>query len=330
VSSSNSVHKITSIGNFRQAALHFIDTKKPRTTRWADNARPLYNTASTHYSLVKVNEDTYDLVNYRTSLVRYFRPTTEGYEVWLRSWDSNTSWAFLDHHGWNTWYQGRSTQDGKRVEIPLNPYATGDALINDTKIPDGWSAVLYFNADGTLDLTRSAHRPVYRKVSSEGDIAKRAQFRTNMGVLLDGIMFRLPSYQAAADFNLHKTRAFREAVEWAASNACRKALEKAEQEGWEPTDEAVNAISEYAKQYYEAYVNREVIKKAEGLRGKHPAWEAYATTALGEMLQEIQVEVPAFRAKLLAALLRCTGLVRASGRVPLEQFSESLPKQYFY
>lgn len=324
----NSVYKITSIDNFRRAARHFSDTKKPRTTRWADNARPLYNTASTHYSLVKVNEDTYDLVNYRTSLVRYFRPTTEGYEVWLRGWNSHTSWAFLDHHGWNTWYRGRSTQDGKRVKIPLNPYATGDALINDTKIPDGWSAVLYFNADGMLDLTRSAHRPVYRKVSSEKDIAERAQFRTNMGVLLDGIMFRLPSYQAAADFNLYKTQAFREAVEWRANAACRKALEKAEQEGWEPTDEAVNAISEYAKQYYEAYVNREVIKKATVL-GKYPDGVMHAT-ALGELLQEIQVEVPVFRDKLLAALLRCTGLVRASGRVPLEQFSESLPKQYFY
>lgn len=307
----NSTHKITSIGNFRKAEQHFSDKKKPRSARWADNARPLYNTASTHYSLVKVNEDTYDLVNYRTSLVRYFRPTNEGYEVWLRGWASNTSWSFLDQHGWATWYRGTHTQDRKRVKVPLNPYAAGDAVINGIQIPDGWSAVLYFNADGFLDLTRSAHRPVYRKVSSDEDIAKRAQFRANMGVLLDGIMFRLPSYHEAADLNSRKTRAFREAVDWQVNCACSTALKGAQQEGWEPTDEAVNAVSEYAKQYYEAYINREAIEKAE------------------VPMKEIQVEVPAFRAKLLAALLRCTGLDRVSERVPLEQFPESLPRQYF-
>ena len=63
------MYNIKRISGYNQAARYFEETKKPRTVKWGEDERPLYNTRSYHYRIVKVTgslvvpADTLDVVH---------------------------------------------------------------------------------------------------------------------------------------------------------------------------------------------------------------------------------------------------------------------------
>lgn len=301
----NATHKLESIPSFKKAEQFFRDTRKPRTKRWAENTRPLYKTSATHYSIVKMDDNTYDLVHYTTSLVRYFRPDADGtHKVWLRGYDSSTSKGFLRAHGWD----GRHHSDNGAVYIPLNPYTEHshnrifDAHLG---IPDGWSARLVFDGHGFLDTARSAHRNIYRRVSSDMDVEKRAQFRQNIAPLLDAMMYRIPLFHDAVSVKTvgYSSRKFTRAIPHKFITPLRAVQTYAVLPDWMPSEEFVSAFTAFAEYYY---AHRLPSGASEPLD---------ATT---------------FRKDLCTTLIQAMDLDTTSKKVPLEQFPSTLPWKYYY
>ena len=51
------INNVKRICGYNQAARYFEETKKPRSAKWADDERPLYNTRSHHYRILKGNDN---------------------------------------------------------------------------------------------------------------------------------------------------------------------------------------------------------------------------------------------------------------------------------
>ena len=47
------INNVKRICGYNQAARYFEETKKPRSAKWSDDERPLYNTRSHHYRILK-------------------------------------------------------------------------------------------------------------------------------------------------------------------------------------------------------------------------------------------------------------------------------------
>ena len=147
----NNMNNVERICGYNQAARYFEETKKPRTVKWGEDERPLYNTRSHHYRIVK-GEDSYakyfDLVLYSTSMIRYYKPSLTGeHRVLVRGHSSTASRAFLWHHCMGVG-KPLNCMDGngfiREGKLVLNP-----ATHNSDKfgVPYNWSADLMFTND---------------------------------------------------------------------------------------------------------------------------------------------------------------------------------------
>ena len=206
----DATYKLKPVYGYPQAHRHFEGTRKPRTHRWDETQRPLYNTASHHYRLERSATlcadgmpEYYQAVHYDTPLARFYRPNEDGsYEVWVRYWNSTTSKNFLQRV--TGFYPGRIMRDeiGLDVHIPLSPHSVAYSAPTGVFVPNEWSAVLTFNADRKLIRSRSAHKPVFRRVTSTDRKSERARLTALFKPYVDVLMLSLPSIHSDPDMKV--------------------------------------------------------------------------------------------------------------------------------
>lgn len=325
----NSIYQHKAITSFCAAETFFAETPKPRGRKWADpNYRPLYKASTQHFVLYKGDDGRfYDICLYGTPLIRYFAPDSEhNRTVWLRGYNSKMSWDLLWRHGKSP---GSSVvaSDGRNVHTPLNPLNLSNDYMadNGVVVPANWSAVWFLDCvsrplTAVLDLERSAHRPVFRAVSDEGDKEKRAFARKRLDMLLDVMVYRIPTYHEQASLNWRKARAFGASLSWQQRNNLKHSLRPyLAQPELEITESLVEAVSEAGRGLYEKYVN---------MWANEQGRLSYSTN---ETPSDVPMQDPhKFRTALNALLMREMGLDTQSGRVALPQFMDELPRRYFW
>lgn len=187
-----SMRNVAAPRDYARADKHFNETKKPRTSRWAEHQRPLRNTAARHLRIEKGRAhgvNYYDMCLFDTALIRYYEPHADGSQaVHIRDHYSQSSHTFLGAHGWHGGRQLRR-DDNTAVSMPLS-HETGLAH---TLWGDDFTTRLVLHPNGTLDMKRSVHIPFFRRKSSTTLRAKRARVKEALSVVMDLVEFKYGS-----------------------------------------------------------------------------------------------------------------------------------------
>lgn len=336
MSFANSTYKCERISGYPAAVRHFNKTKKPRSVRWGEDERPLYNVASHHYRLVRGPLDEagdakyYDAVLYQTPMLRLFKQKEDGTKVvWIANHDSQTSKGFLYNVCGVSGGMTVTCDDGQRRHLPLSHYRTGDyAAPNGVTVPDKWSAVLVCRA-GTVLLEQSAHRLVYTRVASEEDKERRKKFRENIAQYLDILVARRPTYHSEVsvsyDQGVNRRQNFRHypiVTQDAFSDINERAFKFADEVA---TSVYSNMLAEVYAEEVEAD-NPKLLSEIERLSSD--TWAARCAKVRGADLP-LSVDAAAFRKNVAATLIRSFHLDITSGKSYLEMFPTQMPRKYW-
>jgi hypothetical protein len=134
----------------------FNDERPLRGPTWQENERPLRDKRAHHLRVVKRADESYDLMLYRHTMIRYHKPTPTHFVVDVfMPWAGNSNWSYIWHAGFG-W---GSKLPALRHEHPvwLHPYPSSE--------PEGQSAHLVFKYKGLgryLDTTKSWQLQAYR------------------------------------------------------------------------------------------------------------------------------------------------------------------------
>lgn len=331
----NNMNNVERICGYNQAARFFEETKKPRTVRWGEDERPLYNTRSHHYRIVK-GEDSYakyyDLVLYSTSLIRYYKPSLTGEQrVLVRGHGSVASRAFVWHHCMG---MGRllNLKDGNGL-IREGKLVLNQAVHNAEKfgVPYNWSADLMFTDDSlrTIDLTRSRHIPIYKAATSDEDKAKRKQLKQAVDHWIELLGYRLDEYlNTEIDANKWRVRnagnAFTSALEmleWKEQDAVREALKHVLEGGDLICDEDfTNAMTK---------LGHAVATHLQGVRENKARGRWNYNTRQYDRKPLEPVTRADFRKSMESHLISLLNLREGSARVDVGQFPESIPRKWW-
>lgn len=333
----NNMNNVERICGYNQAARYFEETRKPRTVRWGEDERPLYNTRSHHYRIVK-GEDSYakyyDLVLYSTSLIRYYKPSITGEQrVLVRGYGSVASRAYLWHHCMgmgkplNCMDGNGFIRDGKLV---LNP-AVHDA--EKFGVPYNWSADLMFTDDSlrTIDLTRSRHVPIYKAATSDEDKAKRKQLKQAVDHWIELLGYRLEEYlNTPIDTNKWQLQRAGEAftsaadlLSWKEQDMLRRALKDTLSCGEAvalDSEEFVNAMTQLG---HAVATHLQEMRKVKAYQG----WDYQNhCRIMGEIKPVTRAD---FRKSMESHLISLLNLREGSARVDVGQFPESIPRKWW-
>jgi len=198
-----------SIFSYKTADETFNIRGPVRSNAWAANERPLVRTDKHKRIMHNAEHDYYDVILYRTTLARFYKPVIDDMGVkrerrLYMGHSSNTSrnfmWEFLGHGGslpsWIT-----HADEGADHIVPV--YTKG--FMQDDRT--NFSADLLF-VDDKLDFGSSKHTPHYRKVSSKQDKANRADVLRRMDNYITLAAMRLPEFIAEANINGRLGRPF--------------------------------------------------------------------------------------------------------------------------
>ena len=320
----NSIHKIQRIHTYADAHKFFTKTPQPpRSKKWTEDSRPLKGVSDTHYAIVRgdtTRGQYYDLCLYDTALIRYWKPddivadNTE--EVWLRGYDTSMSWTFLSRHGW---WQNRElhTNRGDSARLILNPrYAHSTDNVCGT-----WSAHLVFKGT-TLQVERSRHLPVYVWQSSPEDTQRRAAFKRKYDTFATLMCYRIPEMHAKTKallwHNLYSMSAPFNGVGISLCHVTENTLE-------DPVirDNHIDVLNAFAERAYQVFISKRCRAATEHVpyRQQEDMWNKAC---------EEPLDATEYKAKLLAAMLRSSGLNGNSRRVEVPQFPNKLPNKYSY
>ena len=334
----NNMRNVTRISGYNQAARYFEETKKPRTVRWGEDERPLYNTRSHHYRIVKGEDNGgkyYDLVLYSTSMIRYYEPNQNNeHRVLVRGHSSTASRAFLWHHCMG---MGKPLNcvDGhgnvREGKLLLN-HATHSA--EKFGVPYNWSADLMFTNDTlrTIDLTRSRHIPGYKAAASDEDKAKRKQLKQTVDHWIELLGYRLEEYlNTQIDANSWRVQTAGEAFTSAADllswneqdmlrNGLKLVMEK-EDSSWLELDGFVNAMTK---------LGHAVATHLQGVRENQARsrwdYQARQYTPTKEIKPVTRAD---FRKSMESHLISLLNLREGSARVDIGQFPASIPRKWW-
>jgi len=316
-----SLYKCHAIIGHQQAARFYAETKKPNSKYWrAPFEKPLYKTATPHYRMRHIPaEDAYELVLYSTPLVRYLAPTETGeYTVMLRGYGTCASWEWLRLHGWATWYRPVKTVGGQEVLVPLNTVASATY----GGVPAGWSAMLTFDKEDKLILSKSWHRPVYVKRSTKEDKEKRADLLHRLDTLVELMVMRLPALHADGHVSRELGKPFAEtgrrtAGIWKIADTLHKMLRVGGFSAGELPEGIVEPLTIFMQALYDTSLSKRLV-----LANEHLSWSG------GPASDYPPIAEKDFRSTLRTALVKLAGLNRQSGKKALPLFPESLPRKY--
>lgn len=178
------MHGTPQLTNWYAADGYFKDRKKPRTSRWNENERPLRDTRSKHLALVSSftnGVQHYDLCLYQTPLIRYYKPSENGEQaVHLQNHWSISSRLFLDWHSW--WHGKLLPHDGDDYfKLPIShEYGWANHFWG-----DNFTVRLVLDARSVVLRDRSAYVPVFRRSSSATMRARRKALKLKAQMILD-------------------------------------------------------------------------------------------------------------------------------------------------
>ena len=334
------INNVKRICGYNQAARYFEETKKPRSAKWADDERPLYNTRSHHYRIVKGNDNGntyYDLVLYATPMIRYYEPTPSNeHRVLVRGHHSAASGNFLWHHGFA---RGKTLEcvDGygnvRAGKLLLN-HATHTA-VEKNGVPCNWSADLTFIGEPIdayrIDLTRSRHIPGYKAAVSPEDSATRKKLKASVDHWVELLGYRLDEYlnTEITTNKWQKQRAgesFTSALDLLTYKECdsiRGAVRHA-MEGnnlFLDSEDFVNAMTQ---------LGHAVATHLQGVREKQRgrSWDYNLRTYVWEKEAE-PVTRADFRKSMESHLISLLCLRVGSARVDMGQFPASIPRRWW-
>ena len=325
----NNMRNVERISGYNQAARYFEETKKPRTVRWGEDERPLYNTRSHHYRIVK-GDGFFDLVLYSTSMIRYYKPDANNHQrVLVRGHSSCASRAFLWHHGFG---MGKpfSCVDGEGSFVREGRLLLNHATHNADKfgVPYNWSADLTLIGEG-IDLTRSRHIPGYKAATSDEDKAKRKALKQSVDHWIELLGYRLDDYlNTEIDTNKwQKQRAgesFTSATDmltWAEQDAIRQSVRFALEGGDLICNETfTNAMTQ---------LGHAVVTHLQGVRENQAnmGWD-YKNDR--RIMDEIKPVTRAdFRKSMESHLISLLNLREGSARVDIGQFPATIPRKWW-
>jgi hypothetical protein len=334
------LNNVTRISGYNQAARYFEETKKPRTVKWGEDERPLYNTRSYHYRIVR-GVDFYDLVLYSTPMIRYYKPEANGdSRVLVRGHTSNTSNNFL-------WYHGFARGKGFVCVDDAGNEREGRLLLNQAThkaekfgVPRDWSADLMFigsNGDdycNRLDLTRSKHIPGYKAASSDEDKAQRKQLKNVVDHWIELLGYRLDEYL--------NTELSGSAVSWRrhrAGDSFTSAIDLLSYDEQAAIRDAVGfaiKAGDTSQMDGEAFVNamtqfgHAVATHLQGVKENQVERRWNYQTQTYDVLTELQpVTREDFRKSMQSHLISLLGLREGSARIDIGQFPESIPRRWW-
>lgn len=336
------INNVKRICGYNQAARYFEETKKPRSAKWSDDERPLYNTRSHHYRIIKGNDNGvpfYDLVLYSTSMIRYYEPdASNNHRVLVRGHYSAASGNFLWHHGFA---RGKTLEcvDGygnvRAGKLLLN-HATHDA--EKYGVPYNWSADLMFVGNPIdayrIDLTRSRHIPGYKAASSDDDKARRKALRNTVDHWIELLGYRLDEY-LNTEITTNKWQkqrsgeAFTSALElltWKECDVIRNAIDcaMAEDKTNMESESFVNAMTQLghavATHLQGVRENQREVRRGYDEKG------VWRTLFEGELKPVTRAD---FRKSMESHLISMLNLRVGSARVDMGQFPESIPRKWW-
>lgn len=341
MSFANSTWKCERVSGYPAAVRHFSKTKKPRTVRWGEDERPLYNVASHHYRLVRGPLDAsgdaeyYDAVLYATPMLRMFKPEEDGTTVkWVANYSSQTSKDFL----YSVCDLGTAPtvtcNDGKVRRVPL-AYGKIEEYVapNGVTVPKGWSAVLV-ERGGVVLLEQSAHRPVFTRVASDEEKQQRKEFRKKIAQYLDILVARRPTYKEEV------TVSYDQGVDGNHPSYYRTHFAAVGITSFNDINEgAFNYADSVARHIYSNMLAKVYVAELEAKNpkllseiarmelGKYN-WTARRAEVRAADLP-LSVDASAFRKNVSNALVRGVRLDSISGRRYLEMFPTELPRKYW-
>jgi hypothetical protein len=249
-------------------------------------------------------------------MARYFRPVDGVSQVYLRGFDSTASWSFL----WRVcgYHPQKAMVDlnGNYIVAPFS-INTGveHTADNGVVIPSEWSVVLRLR-DGKVDTSISAHRPVFKKVTSDDDKANRAHFRKQIGMLMDMMVLRIPSFHGESLVSSYLARPF-SSVDFR-SHIAREAVQAFRLGTQDDAD--FNTITTFAQAVYNKALSHRVSNS--------DSYYESLTWAGSSGAKFSPLDATSFRAALSRALMKAATLDRKLGRLKLPQFPDSLPNEY--
>ena len=304
-----SVHDCTPItitGGYPAAVRHFETTKRPRSSRWGDDERPLHNTRNHHYRLERGPDGAYyDVVLYRTPMLRLFKPNEDGTrEMLLRAHKSTTSSLFM----WRVCGFGYAplffTTEGDEVHVPLSCYPQAGKRVGSTpSIPDGFSALVTLDADGKLIRERSSHYMPYTAGMSDEDKAVRAAWTAKLATFIDMLMLRRDYFHSLAEPRRRDGKPFR-GTNYAALLGRNTYLH------WDDVGEKeFAAMEKLAQLVYTQMLSSRMYESDDNIKPD-------------------RIEVKNFRANYTRVLFELMGLDSKNGKKLLGMFPTKLPRRY--
>jgi hypothetical protein len=292
--------------------------KPPRSKRWEDYQRPLYNTASKHYRLETMSPDEYiDVVLYHTVMARYYKPTPDGKQRRLYVGnDTITSRSFMcDVVGVNPWGNAEHTSDGRVVVAPIYWRSF---------MSDGgheFSADFMFDADNKLIVNESQHTKHWRRVSNEDDKAKRADIREMFSIYLDLAMLRLPEFEANVDIDQSAGRPFSGNDSWN-DNQGVHAMYEAMLKGELPEQVDIEKFFEVARSAFNTLASKRAYNQ-DGF--KMNSWYAKKQGIAPSTYADLEKPVTGadLRKALEGKVLKICGANKQTGHLPIPQFPTS-------
>jgi hypothetical protein len=191
------MRELPQIINYETADRFFNNSRRPRTSRWADNQRPLRKVAQIHYRIERKNDgEHYDLVLYGTVMGRLYRPAEDGSQrrLYIDHY-SQTSRQFLDRVCDMRQVNRKLSTTGEIVIAPM--YMSASITDYDGK---GFSLDMTFTNAG-LDVSRSKHTNHVKFVSTDADKAERKRILKNFENYVMLAVMRMPEFKANVDLD---------------------------------------------------------------------------------------------------------------------------------
>lgn len=262
---SSKIHRLPSIDNYEAAHKWFTKTPKPvtRNGQWNDNQRPLKDTRSHHYRIEQGRGgDYYDVMLYTTAMARFYAPTPDGRRVMYTSHSSNTSKQFMSYVTHHSTFMRMDTTDRQTVAVPV---PAKDCISEDGH---EFSASLWLDTQGRIDVAQSAHTPMYTHKTGPSDKALAKQIRERFEPYITLACLRTHGWRRDAYVNADLLEPFKGGVE--VGYVHRTAIQRitGSPHGGTPevTQGDINAFMELAervydyeatKLYYKAHYNPE-------------------------------------------------------------------------
>jgi hypothetical protein len=189
----NKAHECASIRNYAAAERHFNETKpvKSRKGTWGSDERPLRKRSQHHYRLKHgtwQGRNFYDLMHYKTTLIRYWEPFDNGDAVVsLLHHGSISSRSFMAAHHW----YALKKFDTATSELVYAGVCSAHGTLNlwfdgrEEAFGEYFSTHLVLTPEGKLDTTASVMVPVASPVVSEHRKGLRAVVRKEIAVIKD-------------------------------------------------------------------------------------------------------------------------------------------------